>query len=132
MTASAFDPRRARISVASRSPEPPDRLLARLDQWLAIVAADIESEEAHAFGEVHDLRFLLVDGKPPGRQRLGELRLDLLGLLRVWQQTTTSSAYVVKIGLPTITSPVCAPCWNGADQDHHAHHRPTRQAQPRR
>jgi hypothetical protein len=62
-------------------PEPPDGRLGRLDQQLAVVAADVEPEEIEALAEVDDLRLVLVEGQAPGCQPLRELCLDLLGLL---------------------------------------------------
>ena len=55
--------------------------LARFDQQLAAVAADVKSQEVHPVIEVDDGRFVLIEGKAPGRQPRGEPRLDLLGLL---------------------------------------------------
>ena len=43
-------------------PEPPDGRLGRLDQQLALVAADIEPQEVQALAEVDDLRLVLVEG----------------------------------------------------------------------
>ena len=82
MTAAAFEPRSARISPASLLAEPPDGRAARHDQQLPVpVAADVEPEEVEPLREVHDLGLVLVEGKSPGREPLGELSLDLLCLL---------------------------------------------------
>ena len=63
-------------------PEPPDGRLARLDQQLGAVAADVESQEVEpVLGEVDDLRLVLVEGQTPGRQPFRKPRLDLFGLL---------------------------------------------------
>jgi hypothetical protein len=55
--------------------------LARLDQRLAVVPADVESQEVEAFAEGDDARLVLVEGQTPGRQPVGELGLDLDRLL---------------------------------------------------
>ena len=81
MTAAAFEPRRVRISDAEPFPEPPDGRLGRLDQQLALVAADVEGEEVKALAEVDDLRLILVEGQAPWRQPLRQPRLDLDSLL---------------------------------------------------
>ena len=63
-------------------PEPPDGRLARFDQQLEAVAADVEPQEVESFlTEVHDLRLVLVEDETPGRQPFREPRLDLFGLL---------------------------------------------------
>src|SRR6266536_2761640 len=59
-------------------PEPPDGRLGRLDQQLAAgVAADAEPGKVEALTEVDDLRLVLSEGQPPGRQPLRYLRLDV-------------------------------------------------------
>jgi len=62
-------------------PDPFHRRLARLDQQLAAVAADVESQEVHPVIEVDDAGLVLVEHKAPGRQPRGQPRLDLPGLL---------------------------------------------------
>ena len=63
-------------------PEPPDGRLARFDQQLKAVTADVESQEVESLlTEVSDLRLVLVEDETPGRQPFRELRLDLFGLL---------------------------------------------------
>ena len=52
-------------------------LISSLDS----VAADIEPQEIEPVGQVHDPGLVLVDGKTPGLQPLGQPRLDLFGLL---------------------------------------------------
>lgn len=54
--------------------------LRRLDQQLGAHAADAEPQELEAFVEVDDARLVLIEDQPPGRQPLGQQRLDLLGL----------------------------------------------------
>jgi len=81
MTARAFEPRSLRVSVASRFRS---RLMAAVlgfDQQLGSVAADVEPQEIEPLGQVHDPGLVLVDGKTPGLQPLGQPRLDLFGLL---------------------------------------------------
>jgi hypothetical protein len=66
---------------AEAFPDPSDGRLARLDQRLAVVAADVESQEVEALVEGDDARLVLVEGKTPGRQPAGEPGLDLERLL---------------------------------------------------
>jgi len=62
-------------------PDPPDGLLAGLDQQLVVgIAADVEPQEIEPLGQVDDLGLGLVEAKTPGRQPPGELRLNLLCL----------------------------------------------------
>jgi len=58
-------------------PDPSYRLLARLDQQLAAVAADVESQEVKALVEADDARLVLVERQTPGRQPGGKLGLGL-------------------------------------------------------
>jgi len=67
--------------LAEPLPDPSDGRLARLDQRLAVVAADVESEEVEALVEADDARLVLVEGQTPGRQPAGEPGLDLERLL---------------------------------------------------
>ena len=67
--------------AAQPFPDPSHRRLGRLDQQLAVVAADGETQEVEALLEGDDARLVLVEGQSPGRQPCGELRLDLFGLL---------------------------------------------------
>src|SRR6266511_4266682 len=63
-------------------PESLDGRRARFDQQLAIaIAADVEPQEVEPLGEGHDPCLVLVEDKPTGCQPLGELGLDLFGLL---------------------------------------------------
>ena len=63
------------------SPDPSQRLFARLGQQLAVgIAADAEPEEVEPLAEVNDPRLGLVERKAPGFQPPGKPRLDLLGL----------------------------------------------------
>ena len=62
-------------------PDPSDGRLARLDQQLDTVPADVESEEVEALAEGDDTRLVLVERQTPGRQPVGEPRLDLERLL---------------------------------------------------
>jgi hypothetical protein len=55
--------------------------LARFDQQLAVVAADVEPEEIAPLVEVGDPGLVLIEDQTPGRQPGGQPRLDLLGLL---------------------------------------------------
>ena len=80
-TACALCPRSALISALQPCPDPFHRRLARFDQQLAAVAADVESQEVHPVIEVDDAGLVFVEGQPPGRQPRGQLGLDLLGLL---------------------------------------------------
>ena len=61
---------------------PPDGRLARFDQQLGAVTADVESQEIESLlTKVNDLRLVLVEDETPGRQPFRELHLDLFGLL---------------------------------------------------
>jgi hypothetical protein len=55
--------------------------LARFDQQLAAVAADVEPQEVDPVVEVDDAGLVFVEDQPSGRQPRGQPRLDLLGLL---------------------------------------------------
>ena len=77
MTARALAPRRDQRFGAEPLPDPSDGRLARLDQQLAVIPADVESQEVKAFFEGDDARLVLVEGKASGRQPVGEPCLDL-------------------------------------------------------
>jgi hypothetical protein len=62
-------------------PDPLHGRLARLDQQLAAVASDVESQEVLPIVEVHDAGLGLVEAQPPSCQPPGQPRLDLLRLL---------------------------------------------------
>jgi hypothetical protein len=57
-------------------PEPPDGRPGRLDQQLAVIAADVEPEEVETLAEVDDFRLVLVEGQPSrmSRPRTGPRR----------------------------------------------------------
>ena len=67
--------------AAESFPDPSDRRLARFDQQLAAVAADVESQEVKAFREGDDARLVLVERQTPGRQPGDESCFDLERLL---------------------------------------------------
>ena len=50
--------------------------LARLDQQLAAIPADVEPQEIKALIEADDARLVFVEGQAPGRQPVGQPRLD--------------------------------------------------------
>ena len=74
-------PSQGRDLLGQPPPDPPQRILARLGQQLAPVAADLEPQEVHPLIEVGDAGLGLVEGQPPGLQPPGEPLLDVLGLL---------------------------------------------------
>ena len=82
ITASALAPRRALHLGGQPFPDPPQRVVARLGQQLAVgIPANGEPQEVHALVEVRDLGLVLVEDQTPGGQPFGKPRLDLLGLL---------------------------------------------------
>ena len=81
ITAWALLPRRDRSSVRSLSRIRLLGRLARLDQRLGAVPADVESQEVEALVEGDDARLVLVERQAPGRQPVGEPGLDLERLL---------------------------------------------------
>jgi hypothetical protein len=58
-------------------PDPSDGRLARLDQRLTAIAADVEPQEVKALIESDDTRLVLVEGQAPRRQPVGEPGFDL-------------------------------------------------------
>jgi hypothetical protein len=63
-------------------PEPLHRRRARFDDQLAVrISTDVKTEEVETFAEVHDARLVLVECQTSRRQPLGQLCLDLVGLL---------------------------------------------------
>ena len=64
------------------SPDPLDGGLAGFDEQLAVVAADVESQEVESLVEVDDARLVLVEGQTPGRQPFRQSPLDLVGLFQ--------------------------------------------------
>ena len=62
-------------------PDSPGGCLGWFDQKLAVVAADVESQEVEpGMSDMDYPGLLLVEGQAPGRQPLGKLRFDVFGL----------------------------------------------------
>ena len=75
-------PRRALTSVRSRFRIRLTAVLARLDQQLAVVAADVEPQEVDSPGRGATIRVLSsLKTSPLGASHSASRRLDLLGLL---------------------------------------------------
>src|SRR5205807_2103169 len=60
---------------------PSDSRVARLDQQLAVIPTDVESQKVEALIEADDTRLVLVESQASGRQPAGEPRLDLQRLV---------------------------------------------------
>src|SRR5882757_10074430 len=91
-------------------PEPPDGRLARFDQQLGAVPADVESQEIESLlTEVNDLRLVLVEDQTPGRQHSASCTLICSACSPEWQSATRSSAYLITTGDPGLVSPEPVP-----------------------
>ena len=66
--------------AAEPFPDPSERRLARLDQQLPVVAADVEPQEVEPVVSVDDACLVLVERQASGRQPCSQSRFDLFGL----------------------------------------------------